>query len=75
MTLSERVNLELKEAMRNRDQIRLDTLRMLKSKILAAEGVRQSMILEAEGRMESAKMDALARERLGEAEATVTRLV
>lgn len=33
----EKINHELKEAMRNRDQIRLDTIRMLKSKILAAD--------------------------------------
>jgi uncharacterized protein YqeY len=37
MTLSEQINQHLKEAMRNRDQLRLDTLRMLKSKILAAD--------------------------------------
>ena len=37
MTLIEKINLEIKEAMRNRDQIRLDTLRMLKSKILAVD--------------------------------------
>ncbi len=37
MTLFEQINHGIKEAMRNRDQIRLDTLRMLKSKILAAD--------------------------------------
>ncbi len=37
MTLVERINLELKEAIRSRDQIRLNTLRMLKSKILAVD--------------------------------------
>jgi uncharacterized protein YqeY len=37
MTLIERINGELKEAIRNQDKIRLDTLRMLKSKILAAD--------------------------------------
>lgn len=33
----EKINEELKEAMRSRDQIRLETLRMLKSKILAVD--------------------------------------
>jgi hypothetical protein len=33
----EKINLEIKEAMRSRDQIRLNTLRMLKSKILAVD--------------------------------------
>jgi hypothetical protein len=37
MKLIERINGELKEAIRNQDKIRLDTLRMLKSKILAAD--------------------------------------
>jgi uncharacterized protein YqeY len=37
MTLIEKINLELKEAMRNKDQLRLNTLRMLKSKILAVD--------------------------------------
>lgn len=37
MTIIEQVNQGIKEAMRNRDQLRLDTLRMLKSKILAAD--------------------------------------
>jgi uncharacterized protein YqeY len=37
MTLFEQINQGIKEAMRNRDQIRLDTLRMLKSKILAVD--------------------------------------
>jgi uncharacterized protein len=37
MTMIEQVNQGLKEAMRNRDQLRLDTFRMLKSKILAAD--------------------------------------
>jgi uncharacterized protein len=37
MTLIEKINLGIKEAMRNQDQIRLDTLRMLKSKILAVD--------------------------------------
>jgi len=37
MTLIEKINFEIKEAMRNRDQIRLNTLRMLKSKILAVD--------------------------------------
>jgi uncharacterized protein YqeY len=34
MTISEQINQGIKDAMRSRDQIRLDTLRMLKSKIL-----------------------------------------
>jgi uncharacterized protein len=34
MTLMEQINHGIKEAMKSRDQIRLDTLRMLKSKIL-----------------------------------------
>jgi uncharacterized protein YqeY len=37
MTLIEKINLEIKEAIRNQDRIRLDTLRMLKSKILAVD--------------------------------------
>ncbi|PIS03254.1 MAG: hypothetical protein COT85_04130 [Chlamydiae bacterium CG10_big_fil_rev_8_21_14_0_10_42_34] len=37
MTIIERINQELKEAIRSKDQIRLNTLRMLKSKILAVD--------------------------------------
>jgi uncharacterized protein YqeY len=37
MTIIDRINDGIKEAMRNRDQARLDTLRMLKSKILAVD--------------------------------------
>lgn len=37
MTLFEQINDGIKEAMRSRDQIRLDTLRMLKSKILSVD--------------------------------------
>lgn len=37
MTLFEKINDGIKEAMRSRDQIRLETLRMLKSKILTAD--------------------------------------
>src|ERR1700722_11061328 len=37
MTIIEKINHDIKEAMRSRDQIRLDTLRMLKSKILAVD--------------------------------------
>lgn len=37
MTLIETINEGIKEAMRNRDQLRLDTLRMLKSKILTVD--------------------------------------
>ena len=37
MTIIEKINDGIKAAIRNRDQIRLDTLRMLKSKILAAD--------------------------------------
>lgn len=37
MTLIEKINHEIKEAMRSRDEIRLNTLRMLKSKILAVD--------------------------------------
>lgn len=37
MTLMEKINEGIKEAMRSRDQLRLDTLRMLKSKILTAD--------------------------------------
>lgn len=37
MTIFEKINEGIKEAMRSRDQIRLDTLRMLKSKILAVD--------------------------------------
>lgn len=35
MNLFEQINNAIKEAMKNRDQLRLDTLRMLKSKILS----------------------------------------
>jgi len=37
MTFIEKINHDIKEAMRSRDQLRLDTLRMLKSKILAVD--------------------------------------
>lgn len=37
MTLADKINEGIKEAMRSRDQLRLDTLRMLKSKILAVD--------------------------------------
>lgn len=37
MTIIEQINHGIKESMKNRDQIRLDTLRMLKSKILAVD--------------------------------------
>lgn len=37
MTLMEQINQGIKEAMRSRDQLRLDTLRMLKSKVLTAD--------------------------------------
>ncbi|MFI5343560.1 MAG: GatB/YqeY domain-containing protein [Chlamydiales bacterium] len=37
MTLVEQINHGIKEAMRSKDQLRLDTLRMLKSKILAVD--------------------------------------
>jgi uncharacterized protein YqeY len=37
MKLAEKINHDLKEAMKSRDQIRLDTLRMLKSKILTVD--------------------------------------
>lgn len=37
MTLIEKINEDLKEAMRSKDQLRLDTIRMLKSKILAVD--------------------------------------
>ncbi len=37
MTIIEKINDGIKEAMRSRDQLRLDTLRMLKSKILAVD--------------------------------------
>lgn len=37
MTIVEKLNDGIKEAMRNRDQIRLDVLRMLKSKIMAVD--------------------------------------
>lgn len=37
MTLFEQINHGIKEAMRNRDQTRLETLRMLKSKILTVD--------------------------------------
>lgn len=37
MALIEKINDGIKDAMRSKDQIRLDTLRMLKSKILAVD--------------------------------------
>lgn len=37
MTMSEKINDGIKDAMRSRDQLRLETLRMLKSKILAVD--------------------------------------
>lgn len=37
MTLVEQINEGIKEAMKSRNQVRLDTLRMLKSKILTAD--------------------------------------
>lgn len=37
MTIIEKINNGIKEAIRNQDQIRLNTLRMLKSKILAVD--------------------------------------
>ncbi len=37
MSLVEKINEEIKEAIRSRDQVRLSVLRMLKSKILAAD--------------------------------------
>lgn len=37
MTIVEKINNDIKEAMKSRDQLRLDTLRMLKSKILAVD--------------------------------------
>lgn len=37
MSLIERINQGIKEAIRSREQLRLDTLRMLKSKILAVD--------------------------------------
>lgn len=37
MTLLEKINQEIKDAMKSREQVRLDTLRMLKSKILTVD--------------------------------------
>jgi hypothetical protein len=37
MTLLEKINNDIKEAMRSRNQLRLDTLRMLKSKIMTVD--------------------------------------
>ena len=37
MTLAEQINEGIKESMRNKDSLRLNTLRMLKSKILAVD--------------------------------------
>ncbi|CDZ81530.1 hypothetical protein BN1013_02066 [Candidatus Rubidus massiliensis] len=37
MSLVEKISEDLKEAMKSRNQVRLDTLRMLKSKILTAD--------------------------------------
>lgn len=37
MTLIEKINFEIKEAIRAQNKVRLETLRMLKSKILAAD--------------------------------------
>lgn len=41
MTIIEQINNGIKESMKSRDQIRLDTLRMLKSKILAVDARAQ----------------------------------
>ncbi len=37
MTIIERINEDIKAAMRSRDQLRLDTLRMIKAKILTVD--------------------------------------
>lgn len=37
MTLIEKISNDIKDAMRNRNQLRLDTLRMLKSKIMTVD--------------------------------------
>lgn len=37
MAIIDKINEDIKEAMRNRDQIRLSTLRMLKSKVMAVD--------------------------------------
>ncbi len=37
MTIAEQINQGIKDAMKGREQLRLDTLRMLKSKILAVD--------------------------------------
>lgn len=37
MTIIEKINEDIKDAMRSRNQLRLDTLRMLKSKILTVD--------------------------------------
>ncbi len=37
MTIIEKINEGIKEAMKSRDQVRLGTLRMLKSKIMAVD--------------------------------------
>ena len=37
MIIMEKINADIKEAMRSRDQIRLETLRMLKSRILSVD--------------------------------------
>jgi uncharacterized protein YqeY len=41
MTIIEQINEGIKEAMKSRDQVRLDTLRMLKSKILVVDARAQ----------------------------------
>jgi uncharacterized protein YqeY len=41
MTIIEQINDGIKEAMKSRDQLRLDTLRMLKSKILVVDARAQ----------------------------------
>ncbi|MBS0586197.1 MAG: GatB/YqeY domain-containing protein [Verrucomicrobia bacterium] len=46
MVLIEKINEDIKDAMRSRDQIRLSTLRMLKSKILAVDA--RGMVPDAE---------------------------
>lgn len=37
MAIMEEINIGIKEAIRSRDQVRLDTLRMLKSRVLAVD--------------------------------------
>ncbi|MBM3193398.1 MAG: hypothetical protein FJZ59_04100 [Chlamydiae bacterium] len=70
MSLFEQINNGIKEAMKNRDQLRLEVLRMLKSKVLAVDA--RGNLLDAEilkifktyfGSLQEALQEAIAANR------------